>query len=148
MAKITVESDVVWDDRPKEVGTIDVWLQDERDTNYLGAFLGRQKALAEELDKQEFYEMADYIREIRLGPIGYLAGMEVREDLRGQGIGTAMVKEMLKEMKGAAVRTVFLHRSGSMGSSDEELYEFYSRLGFEDVDCCDGDVWPVMKVDL
>jgi ribosomal protein S18 acetylase RimI-like enzyme len=148
MPKAALEIDTIWGDRKNEVGTIDVWLEDERDATYLGAFLGRQKALAGELEKQEFYELADYVRDRRLGPIGYLAGMEVREDIRGQGVGSAMVKEMLREMKEAAVRTVFLHRSASIESSDEQLYDFYSRLGFEDVDCCGGDVWPVMKIQL
>lgn len=148
MAKTPLEIDTVWDDRKNEVGTVDVWLKDERETTYIGAYLGRQKPLSGELERQEFYGLSDYVHKQRIGPIGYLAGMEVREDLRGQGVGSAMVKEMLREMRDSAVRTVFLHRSASMGSSDEQLYEFYSRLGFEDVDCCVEDMWPVMKIEL
>jgi len=129
-----------WTDNPGEVGTIDVLINEGA---YLGAFIGRPQAIADHLEAQGYFGLTAYVRKIKpKRPIGYLSGIEVEE--QGKGLGSRMVDTMLKEMERLGVREVYLYRSASERSSDTDLERFYSRFGFENVDCCDEDVWPVM----
>lgn len=144
MSKLQGEVVVEWEGGADEVGTVDILVDD---STYLGSFIGRPRALADKLEEDEFYGLAQYVRKMRgSGLVGYLAGMEVEQ--QGRGIGSQMVTAMLEEFRKLGVRTVVLHRSLGQRSSDEQLHSFYSRFGFEDVDCCDGDLWPVMKLSL
>lgn len=144
MAKLQGEVVVEWGGGADEVGTVDILVDD---STYLGSFLGLPGALADKLKEDGFFGLARYVRKMRgSGLVGYLAGMEVEN--QGMGIGSQMVTTMLKEFRKLGVKTVVLHRSFGHRSSDEQLYSFYSRFGFEGVDCCDEDLWPVMKLSL
>lgn len=144
MPRIEAEVFVDWEDGPDEVGVVDIRVDDE---TYLGSFIGRPRAMAQKLEDDEFFGLSEYVRKMRgSGLVGYLAGMEVAE--QGVGIGSQLVRGMLEEFKKLGVKVVVLHRSTGQRSSDEQLHAFYSRFGFEDVDCCDEDIWPVMRLNL
>lgn len=144
MAKLQGEVVVEWEGGADEVGTVDILVDA---STYLGSFIGHPRALAEKLDDEEFFGLAQYVRKMRgSGLVGYLAGMEVEQ--QGRGIGSQMVTAMLEEFRKLGVRVVVLHRSLGRRSSDDQLRSFYGRFGFQDVDCCDEDLWPVMKLAL
>jgi len=133
----------------KYPGSLDVWLSEDRDSTYLGVWFGLPEGLALGLEEHEFHGLANYIRRLPDDhEYGYLAGMEVRTDLMGKGIGTEMVKVAFSELARRRVDAVFLHRSAERRSSDEQLKRFYSRFGFRGVRCCSSDFFPVMVVNL
>lgn len=145
---IKIHVDVDWNDRALEIGSADVWLEGDRDETYLGTIIGRKAALGSWLDLEGFYGLGDYVRSLKAGPIAYLAGMEVRQELMGRKVGSELMRGMIEAMKREGITTIVLHRSGNVWSSDKDLKRFYSRFGFEDVDCCSRDLWPVMRLDL
>ena len=145
--KIDLETDSS-DPELGHVGSVDVWLSGDRDQTYLGGWYGYADELARRLEEDEYFGLASYLQRVDGRQVGYIAGMEVRQDLTGRGIGTAMIEACLDIMRSKQVDIVFLHRSAGNRSSDEELERLYKRIGFRNVKCCAKDMWPVMRIDL
>jgi GNAT superfamily N-acetyltransferase len=147
--KIILETDVT-DHESGHVGSIDVWLDEDREQTYLGGWYGFADDLVRRLEEDEFYGLSQYLQR-RLPPdsnVGYLAGMEVREELTRQGIGSAMIEAFIDLARKQGIDVIFLHRSGGLRSSDEQLERLYKRFGFKNVKCCARDIWPVMSLAL
>lgn len=132
-----------------QVGSVDIWLADDRDETYLGGWYGYADELSRRLEEDEYFGLAKYLqREDAGNQIGYIAGMEVRQGITGRGVGTAMIEACLDIMRQQGVEVVFFHRSAGTRSSDEQLERLYKRVGFRNVKCCARDLWPVMRMDL
>lgn len=145
--KVELETDSS-DPELGQVGTVDVWVADDRDETYLGGWYGYADELARRLEDDEYFGLASYLKRADGYQVGYIAGMEVRRSLTGRGIGTAMIEACLDILRSKHVDEVFLHRSAGNRSSDEQLERLYRRIGFKNVKCCAKDMWPVMRMDL
>ena len=64
---------------------------------------------------------------IKYGRSGWIGNLLVREDLRGKGIGAALMREALNSLAGAGVETVWL-------TASERGERIYERLGFVAID--------------
>lgn len=131
-----------------QVGSVDVWLVDDREETYLGAWYGDADVLARRLGEDDYLGLSRYVLKFDGYGIGYIAGMEVRHGFTGRGIGTAMLEACLDILRQQHVDIVFIHRSAGTRSSDAQLKKLYERIGFRDVRCCARDFWPVMKMEI
>lgn len=81
-------------------------------------------------------------------PVAYLSSIEVEPSLRRRGLGSLMVLRLLQHLEQHKVRRVFLHAQGTPGTPLEALEAFYGRLGFELMERCAGDIYPVYRLSV
>ena len=82
----------------------------------------------DDLDSQCIHVLAvaanrDVVGTGRLEPTGKIGRVAVLKPLRGQGIGTAMVQQLVAEARGAELADVYLH-------AQVDVLHFYKKLGF------------------
>lgn len=110
---------------------------------YLYGFYGDVESVAGTIEEYDnFQELPEWLRENETGTIGYIFSVEVPVKLRRKGIARNLVEKALEKMRKAEVTSVYVHASPWTGGD-----EFVSRLGFEPVECCEGDggfsVWSM-----
>jgi len=83
-------------------------------------------------------------------PVAWIDRVKVAEGKRGQGLGTAVMREALRILGEAGIRHVILSPRADKGIDPVRLDEFYRRLGFEQVRSFRGStLWsPLMVIDL
>ena len=82
------------------------------------------------------------------GKVGWLPVVELSPSMRGQGVGTRLVRMMLAEARGRGLTAVFLHAGEPMGHSNWRQVQFWSRFGFQTLRYDDGTYFsqPMMLV--
>lgn len=124
---------------PQGIGTVYVIVEGVDDT-YAEAVFGSPAALAAFLDKDEWFDLANKVRE-EGSPAAYLTGMEVEEGMRGRGVGSKMLRSILGELDRQGVKATWGIAVPEPGYRDD-LIAFYEGHGFEVVDT----YWPVGDV--
>ena len=83
-------------------------------------------------------------------PVAWIDRVKVAEGRRGQGIGTAIMRETLKVLGEAGVRHVLLSPRAEKDVDPVRLDQFYRKLGFTQVRTFGGTMlWsPLMVIDL
>ena len=114
------------------------------DRTYIEAIHGTPDELANILCGRThwFCGLAGLIKTSGISAAAYLSGIEVAEEQRGRGIGTAMLRAVLDRLRQLSIPEIYLH-AASPASAD-----FFAREGFMRVTCCMEDVFPVMKLTL
>lgn len=75
-------------------------------------------------------EIGDIADEFK-GSVAWLEELYVSEDHREEGVGTAHMKAMLKELKDAGVDAAILQANPEFDEDRNRLIRFYERFGFK-----------------
>ncbi len=99
------------------------------------------------------YEMPgliSYLRSTFLEDVtlAYVDNLAVQPDRGGKGLGSAMMRRMLKEFRVAGAAHVFGHMIEPKGQKRKRLQEWLESFGFEVVECCQEDKLPVIALTL
>lgn len=126
-----------------QTGELTIAIADAGDVT---SYYGTPDEVARYLERHGFADLAREVKSVpREGLTAYIAGLEVAEDRRGQGIGTALMREALARLERLGVRHFFVHASPTGGLKNiDYLLKFYDRFGFQLIECCPRDVWPVI----
>lgn len=99
------------------------------------------------------YEYPGFIKHIRsaINPqvtIAYLDHVFVDESRRGRGIGIALMKRILREVRQRGAVHVYGHMAEWKGTARKRLEKWLKKFGFEALDCCPEDKLPVVALTL
>lgn len=118
------------------------------------AVSGTASAIADYLDEQPNYGLADLLRELGRQRVGYIETVAVPPAARGRGVGRSVLSTALWAMRERGLSAAYLHAMPILvwdndgGVSDSALHDFYRDSGMKFLDCCDEDNKPVYWIDL
>lgn len=131
---------------PRELGVIEVTAGGEPPRARLVGHTGWAHEVAGWVLKLEdpcFHPLGEYLSDDGWGDldgvlVGYIRNLRVEPELRGRGLGSAMVARALEAMREGGIRRVFLHPSPDPPERMGDLVRFYEELGFRDFDGVSG----------
>lgn len=80
--------------------------------------------------------------------IAYINNLRVDPAARRAGLGSALMRRMLRELRERGAVHVYGHMAEWRGKPKERLARWLERFGFEVVDCCREDELPVVALTL
>lgn len=89
--------------------------------------------------------------ESAVGPdtvIAYINNLHVDPAARRAGLGSALMRRMLRELRDRGAVHAYGHMAEWRGKPKERLQRWLERFGFEVVDCCREDELPVVALTL
>lgn len=97
---------------------------------YLETTLGLSTLLADSVEIDGLTLLAEHLRKSSQRHVAFFEDLHVPRELRGQGVGSLLLKRALVYMRKIGVREVYLQASAESNIWQKSVVRLYERFGF------------------